>query len=177
MSYADQIVNVRNIMGESLDISSVFLLGCNEFLFILESPELYWKQAVDFIASNKYSSDQKWIAIHSMSQLPHYDYEAYLVFLEQVYIAYKNDVLCEDKEQSYYMFFAACFNGESYEFGTYTIRNYKKKKLNILLNKIKNDQQVDPLLRDDVGDILSGQALKGWKQYQCAYGQNKKDPE
>lgn len=145
---------VFKIMTKVVDLtSSSDLFGVQEFIALYEHPDVYQNEALAFLASDKYSYDEKSIAIYSMQKLELEGYKGFLGGIIKLFNEHKIN------ESMVGLALSAPVNKRYI-----VIKNYDDEDISKMLRGLRDSSETSIAFKERIGNILSGKAWKGVKK-------------
>lgn len=137
-------------MKEVVDLtSSSSVFGVKGFISLYENPSLYQSDAIAFLENERYSEEEKSIAVFTMQKS---DLEGYLVFFRRVVKLFNDEKITEG--------ILSEVISSSVNTKYIVIRNYRNKDVSGILNGLKTNEKISIELKERIENILSG---KSWK--------------
>lgn len=142
---------VLEIMTKVVDLtSSSDLFGVQEFITLYENPDVYQSEALAFLANDKYSYDEKSIAIYSMQKLELEGYKGFLGGVIKLFNEHKIN------ESMLGLALSAPINKRYI-----VIKNYDDEGISKMLKGLRDSSETSLAFKERISNILSGKAWKG----------------
>jgi len=151
LNYDSTILSIKKAVVDLTSSSALF--GVKDFIALYENPTLYQEDAIAFLSEEKYSHEEKAIAVYTMQRS---ELKDYIIFFRKAVSLFHegkiNEAILSETISS------------SINKRYIIIKNYDNRDVSAILKELKESEKVSSDLKERIENILSGKSWKGVKK-------------